>query len=51
MRLSRVQNPAKTPRSDKRCLYLASPLGFAEIDRYALDRLRAELESLGVKVW
>lgn len=44
--------PSETPRPvRRRRLYLASALGFAEIDRYALDRLRAELESLGVEVW
>lgn len=40
--------PNAFPR--RRRLYLAHPFGYAESDRYALDRIRAELESLGASV-
>lgn len=47
-----MPDPAKTSRpARKRRLYLANAFGFAESGRYALDRLSAELESLGVEVW
>lgn len=41
--------PRQFPR--RRRLYLSHPFGYAESDRYGLDRIRAELESLGADVW
>ena len=47
-------NPAgvSSPRpARKRRIYLANALGFSESDRFVLNHMRAELESLGVDVW
>ena len=44
-------NTSKPKLGSRRKIYLSSPFGFAESGRYALDRLRAELESLDMEVW
>lgn len=48
---SGYSEPARPGPSRRRRIYLSSAFGFAECGRYALDRLRAELESLGLEVW
>lgn len=59
VRRTRADAPAepdsvKTPQlrsPRRRRLYLANAFGFSAGDRYALDRLRAELDALGADVW
>lgn len=35
----------------RRRVYMSSALGFSESGKYAMDRIRAELEALGADVW